>query len=244
MSGTLLSCNVEIVSGSPQAGRVFATLSLEDDNHALVCVLGRGYVYPGHLPTGNGGMVIGSQAHNIRLETRSSQSGIILRVIATILRGKQSPAGWSSDLEGSLDGEGALFSLSGTDPVAGAEVSETVPTNARWALISFRTQNTTSSTTANRSTRLNITDSNMLFRKPTQISQPASRDYNFTWAINTTDAPTEEGSSITGDMVVSIPNYKLKAGAILQTQTVNLVTATPKDQYSAPEYLVMEWLEE
>src|SRR5574341_797068 len=46
------------------------------------------------------------------------------------------PATWPhSTPHSSLEGRGMLRSITGTNPAAGAEISETVPTNARWKLL-------------------------------------------------------------------------------------------------------------
>jgi len=49
-----------------------------------------------------------------------------------------------------LDGPGCLRSIVGTTPGAGAEISETVPTNARWEPIAFTARFVASATVANR----------------------------------------------------------------------------------------------
>ena len=56
------------------------------------------------------------------------------------------------------EGPGLIRSVTGTDPAAGAEISETVPTNARWILHSFIANLVTDATAGNRRVRLEIDD--------------------------------------------------------------------------------------
>jgi hypothetical protein len=50
----------------------------------------------------------------------------------------------------SSDGPGVLRGITGTDPAAGVEITEVVPTNARWHLLMMRAALLTSATVANR----------------------------------------------------------------------------------------------
>lgn len=63
-----------------------------------------------------------------------------------------------SPMLGPLDSPGALRSIAGTSPGAGAEITETVPTGARWEVIAFGARFTASAAAANRFPRLTIDD--------------------------------------------------------------------------------------
>src|SRR4051812_18481105 len=74
--------------------------------------------------------------------------------LGTILQGyvtaTQRLAWPGSPLESSIAGAGRLRSLTGTDPAAGVEISETVPAGARWRLVAVRLLLVTSAVVANR----------------------------------------------------------------------------------------------
>src|SRR5262245_49862512 len=72
-----------------------------------------------------------------------------------------------SAVANTLDSAGALRSITGTQPAAGAEVSETVPTGARWELLAFTVQLVTSAAAANRLPMLTLDDgTTVYFRDP------------------------------------------------------------------------------
>jgi hypothetical protein len=133
------------------------------------------------------------------------------------------------------DGNGALVSVTGTLPAAGAEISETVPANARWELISIVYTLTTSATVANRFTRFVADDGANIFTEvPQPTAQIASNTFTYNWfhgALNTA------GSNVS-DAPMPL-HLTLNPGFRWRTNTVALQAG---DQYSAPQYLVREWI--
>lgn len=93
--------------------------------------------------------------------------------------------GWpGSGVRESVDGPGVLRSIAGTQPGAGAEVSETVPTGARWELLVAYLGLTTSATVANRNVGLTLDDgTNAYFidRANANATAGASWNFPFTW---------------------------------------------------------------
>lgn len=78
-------------------------------------------------------------------------------------------------IEDSKSGIGHIRSITGTDPAAGVNISETVPTGALWKLKSLRFTLATDATVANRATILTITDgATELWRCFGNASIPAS----------------------------------------------------------------------
>lgn len=136
------------------------------------------------------------------------------------------------------EGAGALRSITGSVPAAGAEVSESVPTGARWELIAFRATLTSSATVATRVPQLSLDDGTTLLCRIAQTASiPASASAPFAWVRGALLAPTAGGN----DLVQGAPlGFYLGAGYRLRTVTAGIQAA---DQWSATQYLVREWIE-
>jgi hypothetical protein len=139
---------------------------------------------------------------------------------------------------GPLDGDGAIRVITAAVPAAGAEVVETVPTGARWELLSFTTLFTTSAAVANRGPTLIIDDgANILYRWGNTAFQTASGAFRRTWA----PMPFVAGSDGANDFLGATPiGFKLLAGFRLRTLTVAIDVA---DTYTLTFYVVREWFE-
>lgn len=138
----------------------------------------------------------------------------------------------------SLDGGGALRSITGTTPAAGAEVSETVPTGARWEVLAFRTLLTTSATVINRLVELVLDDGALeYFRSGTSGQQAATiqgqHSFSQGWGIASFDGNANWAQTLPVGL-------RMGAGHRLRTTTNNLQVG---DQYSLVQYLVREWIE-
>ena len=237
--GTLLSVNVRIVSGSPSVGRVHVRVVQEDENQREVNTLCMGYVYPGHEIHGSGALVI-RKGDFLRLDSRSSQSGIILMIEARLLRDRKQAGGWSGVQKGSLEGPGFVQNYAGTDPAAGVGVSDSVPTNARWKMISIRIQLVTSSQVANRLTvlQINQTGGQALFYSKALETQAE----NLTRDISYMGGGPQTGP--TGQTFVAghLPSDLFLSQAFIiddNTQSFQVL-----DNLGGPRYHVEEWIEE
>jgi hypothetical protein len=133
------------------------------------------------------------------------------------------------------DGAGMIRSITGTAPAAGAEVTEVVPAQRRWTLLSFRTNLTTSITVANRFPGFNVDDGvNSLFSARTNVAQAASAVDNYELAPG-----SQFYNDLSGNFLIPYPVLTaLKAGFRIRTSTTALQGT---DQYSAPQYSVIEW---
>lgn len=144
----------------------------------------------------------------------------------------------SLSLVRSLDGQGAVRVITGATPGAGAEISETVPTGARWELLSFATVLTDGAAVANRIPTLVLDDGTTaygIFPSPSSI--PASTAETFVWA----QGAAQPINAVVAAQIAPIGvNNRLSAGHRIRTLTGLLQAA---DQYSAIRYLVREWLE-
>src|SRR5262249_28719664 len=143
-----------------------------------------------------------------------------------------------SSIANSLDGGGALRTIAGTTPGAGAEVSETVPTGARWELISFKVTFVTSAAVANRQPQLLIDDgTNVIYQYGTTGNQTATQTFRRMWFPGG-PVPTAD---INNNVPFALPiGIRLSSGYRMRTSTPGIDVA---DQYSAVVYLVREWME-
>jgi hypothetical protein len=136
-----------------------------------------------------------------------------------------------------VEGAGALRTIVGTDPAAGSEVSETIPTGARWRVIAIRTVLTTSAAPGNRTVRLRIDDGTNIFAIiEAGTVQAPSTTIGYTFATSGASQPT-----LTSQQLVALPNPCLMTfGYRFSTLTGGRDVA---DDYEAPIYLVEEWLD-
>lgn len=140
-------------------------------------------------------------------------------------------------VRGALEGPGYLRSVTGTDPAAGAEVTEAVPTGARWRLISLKVLLTASAQAANRRTRFLIDDGTTIyFRTRSATDQTANQAIHHTFATVGDTLTTSASTSV----IASPGLLYLPAGHRILTDTFNLDVG---DDYGAPQMLVEEWIE-
>lgn len=143
-----------------------------------------------------------------------------------------------SALRGPLDGAGAIRTIAGTSPAAGAEISETVPAGARWQLLAFRVLITTSAVVGNRAPYLTIDDGTMeYFSAGQNVVTAASSNKINRW----TAGVSLNTGGIAGQAVQALGTMQmLTAGHRIRTSTTAIDVG---DQYSAVLYQVREWIE-
>jgi hypothetical protein len=134
------------------------------------------------------------------------------------------------------EGPGHLRSITGTTPAAGAEISETVPANVRWRLIMGNAVLTCSANVANRNISFVIDDGvNILYRYISNTNFTAGSTGRHVFA-----SQNLQGNVDASGQNLSIPdNLFLGAGYRFRTVTGGLQV---NDQFSAPQYLVQEWV--
>lgn len=134
--------------------------------------------------------------------------------------------------------QGFVRSVLGTDPAAGAEVSETVPTNARWKLHSIIASLVTDGTVANRNVNWIIDDGTTTL---------------YTSNDNTNHAATTTASHIlsenqTRGTIGTIYNSPMNPVGLVLFQGWRIRTSTTNlqagDNWAAPQIFVEEWIEE
>lgn len=136
-----------------------------------------------------------------------------------------------------VEGPGAVRSVTGTDPAAGVEISETVPTGARWRLLSVSFALVTDATVATRIPAVVVDDgTNTYSRTDGGVGQTASLTRIFTAAGGGMFA-----TNVGGQHHIPFSNrLLLLAGHRVRTVTSNLQAG---DNYGAPQLLVEEWIE-
>jgi hypothetical protein len=138
----------------------------------------------------------------------------------------------------SVEGPGLLRSVTGTDPAAGVEVIEAVPTNARWRLRTFTATLVTDATAVTRTVWIVLDDgATYLHRFYTTTGQAASLTRTYLMA-DYGYLPTASGIYIF---------FNLPSGPyLLQGWRISTVTSSmvAGDNWGAPQLEVEEWIEE
>jgi len=176
----------------------------------------------------------------IRLDIIRSRGGVAT-VLHTLMQGPVSALTrrtWpGSPLQASIEGPGTIRSITGTNPAAGAEISETVPTGARWMLLSIRADLVTDGTAATRTPQLILDDgtTSLWVADPVgATSASLTRGFN---AGAGADRPSSTLTELTWAIPYPMP---LLAGFRIRTLTNNIVAG---DNWGAPQLLVEEHLE-
>ncbi|MBA7579289.1 hypothetical protein ES708_21159 [subsurface metagenome] len=141
----------------------------------------------------------------------------------------------ASDIHQSVHGHGAVKSITGTDPAATVEISETVPPNARWIILAVHFTLVTGVDVADRIIHLQLDDGVSTFAdicSTTVHTAGTTKVYNFANFGSTQIAPVD-------CLYVPLPLVPLLEGYRVRTST-ELIVGT--DNYSAPQLLIEEWL--
>ena len=143
-----------------------------------------------------------------------------------------------SPIRPSVEGRGAIRSITGTDPAAGTEISETVPTDARWQVKAFAATFVSDATVANRFPSILFDDgTNTYFRAGGLDAHAASTTREYHWAPGLND-DVSRPELLTQALPIGL---YLPAGHRIRSSTPNIVAG---DNYGAPQFLVEEWLED
>lgn len=234
LAGRFLNLEGRIVSFAhdllPTSDRVATTLTRS---------LGEGWLLDWSVVAIAAAPVIG-QAYAIVSLVRG-QTGAVVD-LATLGAGyvttTQRLASTDASVASSLDGAGALRSIAGTTPAAGVEVSETVPTNARWEILAFKAQLVTAVAVANRVPSLTLDDgATVYYRTSCGFLQTASSTFIWSWGPGVNALAPVANSQLQETLPVGL---RLPAGHRINTVTGALQGA---DQWNAIQYLVREWIE-
>ena len=143
-----------------------------------------------------------------------------------------------SPIRSSIEGRGNMRSITGTNPAAAAEISETVPTDARWKFYSLQALIVTDANVANRLVRAVFDDGTTQFHSGASAS-PIAASQSVDVVVSNFGDPE---SIVT--VVILVPvraELFLPAGFRIQTETISLQAG---DDWGAPQLLVEEWLQD
>ena len=163
----------------------------------------------------------------------------VQRLAAAYLTDSKTLSWPPGQFEAFTEGPGLIRVITGTDPAAGVEVVETVPTNTRWVLRGLRIGLTSDATVINRVVRLQLDDGANVFHQVPDIAvQPASSGYAYHYSLG-----GESRRGVGDNAILShlLPQLQLFQGYRFATSTGSLQAG---DNYTAPIYEVEEWIEE
>lgn len=172
-----------------------------------------------------------------KINTSSGNSTITIQELVAGYINKGNFLSWPGNVAMNMaDGPGALISITGTTPAAAAEISETVPSGAIWRIKSFWFKLTTSAVVNARIPHVIIDDGvNVLLDLPASSSQVAAQTITYLLADGVASS-----NGVDGVLEIKMPfDLRLMAGYRIRTLTTSLSAG---DQYTAPQYLVTEWL--
>lgn len=143
------------------------------------------------------------------------------------------PSGYNTD---NVNCVGSIRSITGTTPAAGANISESVPANAKWRFIAMTFTLVTSVAVANRVVLVQFGAAGLPFVNcgPSTV-QAASISNPYMVGAGLLNLPA---SSLVINIAVPL-SILLTAGQTITTAVANIQAA---DQLSAPQYEVEEWL--
>jgi len=143
-----------------------------------------------------------------------------------------------SNIQDSIEGQGVIRIITGTDPAAGAESSETVPTNARWRILAYNIALTTDATVSNRNVTVQLRDAvSEYWRHPWFDAHAASLIRAHYFAQNVGRLAAVSNNFFNGEL----PNVIMDEGHRIATVTTNLQAG---DDFGAPTLIVEEWIQE
>lgn len=131
--------------------------------------------------------------------------------------------------------QGRMRTITGTNPAAGVEISETVPAGVSWVLRSIAFSLTTSATAANRAVRVVLDDGATIFlRTGGNTTQTASQTLDYVAADFGVVGTIGTQTVLVG---MPLPPYRLLPGHRVRTITINFQAG---DDFTAPVLEVEE----
>lgn len=225
-------CPVPSPFGSPFIPATDRTAS------AFVQGLGEGWLLEASIIATAGTPIVGQCFAKLELQRGLASSAKKLsRLVAGYVTATQGIAWPGSPILGSLEGAGAVRSFLGTNPAAGSECSDAVPTGARWEVLAWANSLVTDANVATREVELTIDDgSTILQRMIAGGTQAASLTRAYSFGVGNARAAGGQAPSITS----SIVSNRLLAGSRIRTVITNKQVG---DDWGPPQILVREWME-
>lgn len=206
--------------------------------NASMHAIGEGWLLHLTLIVASGTPTFGQTWASVQLVRGRTGNVTVLGELASGFVGTTQRLSWPGGTLGStLEGPGRIRSITGTDPAAGVEISDTVPTGARWKLFAWRATLVTDATAANRLPALVIDDGTTeIYRAVSTTNHTAS----LTWAYNAAIAGAAAAQSASNVGLILPASLVLLAGYRIRTVTAAIVAG---DNWGAPQLLVEESLE-
>jgi hypothetical protein len=203
-----------------------------------VQALGEGYLLSVSAFLGSGSAKRGQCYVQVGVARGVGAARLVHRIIMQGYVGTAVNMSWpGARLEQPEEGPGFVRGITGTDPAAGVEVNETVPTGARWRLHSLHVSLVTSVTVANRYVQLRAyTGAQYVWLASVHQVQIASLTYEYTWAAGLAWLAPAALTYFN----LPLPHFLvLGAGYQFLTVTSGLQAG---DNFGAPDYQVEEWI--
>lgn len=221
----------------PAALSVTASLSLLGDEFEFE--IGDGYLLNIVAFVSDNSPRLGQTFIRVDVIRGRGAAAIVLGTLLQDYTNEHNAVAWpGSPIRSSLEGNGYVTFVEGSDPAAGAEVFEQVPSGRRWQLLTLRVALTTDATAANRRPQLVLTVSGgELIKIPAPAVVAASGSEVFCWG---------SGVDSAGTVVATAPLAGLPRGVTFgQGDQIGTATASLQsgDNYGAPRLAVREWLE-
>lgn len=239
-AGVVLACRARMLAfdGSVQEQNDPQTPNTDRTAKATIFPTGDGWLLGGEVFPTSGTPLDGQCFVVVEIVRGTGTAALALQTLAAgYVTAKQPLPFPAASLLRALDGQGAIRSITGATPGAGAEISETVPTGARWELLAFTATLTTSVTVINRVAALRLDDgANVFTQTQAATNAQASSLTPYVWMPGTNQFTGNNG-------VVHLPlaaGVSLGPGFRLRTLTQNLQAG---DQWSLVQYLVRERIE-
>lgn len=187
----------------------------------------------------NGSPLIGQTFVIVQIVRGAGLASFLLGTLLSAYVTATQPIGWpGTPIQSSIEGGGYPRHIVGSDPNPGFEVSEVVPTGARWRLHHFSVLIALSAAAPVRRPHLWLLFPNLSYwfsQSPFDLAASTTRD--LMWA---------EGTQCIGNTDPRYVNMPLPSGMTMLAGS-QLVTITDGldagDNYNAPTYTVDEWLE-
>jgi len=234
ISGVMLSSRLQLIPFSfihlPNSNRTIATTRTSIDS---------GWIMHLRVTASAGAPLVGQTFVWVRLCRGTTATALILGTICSGYVTANTDIFFPGGLQqGPLDGNGVVRSVQIANPAAGADFTITVPTGARWELVSASALFTTAAAVANRHTLLVVDDgANIVYESAQTTAQIASLAIQHSWGQAIAASTDAGGLSDVNPLPARIA---LVGGWRVRSSTGNIQAA---DQWSAIFISVREWLE-
>ena len=175
----------------------------------------------------------------VKLIRGLAASAIVLGLLLQGYVGAEQGLGWpGSPIEHSDAGDPTLRRITGTDPAAGVDFSETVPTGAQWELMAVGASLTTAAGGADRRPTIAIFPSGVEAGFTLGgVAQAAGATWDYSWGPGTDTQFDSLGQRAQGTLMTTT---RIFGGGSFRSRTANLAAG---DNWSAPSFVVRERLE-